>query len=350
MGIAVAMVTSWGCRCGIANYSRDLTSALAQEGAEVYVVRLPRFGTKNTDIMRNIAERIPIDKVDLIHIQHEYGLYQGHDITFYNMLKQLKKPVVSTMHAAGKWEVDEVIAQVSSKVIVHNEFCKSRFEYSNTVIIPHGAKPSKATPIEAAKRSVGVDPKIPIVGYLGFISSWKGIETVVEAMRNIGDAGLLIGGGWFTETDTEYIYKLKDASLKALPNRVQWLGFVPDEKLANVYGAMDVLVYPSRFATESGALITALSYGKAVIASNLAPFREKEKLGALMTFENAKDLAEKIKFLLKNNDARHKLEESAYKYAESTSWQVVAKQHVRLYEQVLKETVSLLTKPEDKTS
>lgn len=335
MGLKIAMVSSWACRCGIASYSRDLSYALAEEGVEVYIVRLPRFGTKNAEILRNIAERIPLDKIDLIHVQEEYGLYQGHDVAFYNVLKQLKKPVITTMHSAGMWEVDEVIAQVSSKVIVHNEFCRSRFEYPNTVIIPHGATPSKTTPSEVAKKSVGVNPRIPIVGYLGFISSYKGIETIIEAMRNIEDAGLLIAGGWFTEKDTEYMYRLKEASFKALPNRVQWLGFVPDEKLPNVYGSMNVLVYPSRFSTESGALITALSYGKAVIASNLSPFKEKEKLGALMTFENAKDLEEKIKLLLKNSDVRSNLEEGARKYSEATSWSKVAKMHVKLYEEVL---------------
>jgi glycosyltransferase involved in cell wall biosynthesis len=345
MGLKIAMVSSWACRCGIASYSRDLSYALAQEGVEVYIVRLPRFGTKNAEIMRNIAERIPLDTIDLIHVQEEYGLYQGLDVTFYNLLKQLKKPVVTTMHSAGMWEVDEVIAQVSSKVIVHNEFCRSRFEYPNTVIIPHGATPSKTTPVGTAKKSVGVDPRIPIVGYLGFISSYKGIETIIEAMRNIEDAGLLIAGGWFTEKDTEYMYRLKEASFKALPNRVQWLGFVPDEKLPNVYGAMDVLVYPSRFATESGALITALSYGKAVISSDLSPFKEKEKLGALMTFENAKDLEEKIKFLLKDADARRKLEEAAMKYATSTSWSVVAKQHIKLYQEVLDSVKEVVGNP-----
>jgi glycosyltransferase involved in cell wall biosynthesis len=126
-----------------------------------------------------------------------------------------------------------------------------------------------------------------------------------------------------------------------LRGRCKWLGYVPDEQLATAYGAMDILVYPSRFATESGALLTALSHGKAVIASNLPPFKEKEKLGALMTFKGVEDLKRKIKRLLKDEALRHRLEEGAKAYAESVSWPKVAEKHLRLYEEILNRRVTI---------
>ena len=98
---------------------------------------------------------------------------------------------------------------------------------------------------------------------------------------------------------------------------------------------MNLLVYPSIYATESGALLMAVSHGKAVIARDIPPFREKAHVGALTTFSDVDDLAEKIRWLLKDGEARRRLEEGARKYAEQNSWLAVAKKHLSLYRKVL---------------
>jgi len=337
MGMRIALCSPWMVRCGIYTYSRNLAEAIADLGHEVYIVRLPRFGIKTPDLVRLVAEKFPRD-ADLFVISHEYGLFHGFEGDFYGELKKLypDKPLITIMHSVGNFMVDRVVAEVSRAVIVHNKFCFKRFGYpKKTVIIPHGAKPVKCPPREESKKSLGIDPRIPIVGYCGFISTYKGLETLIEAMTKIPQAALLIGGGWHAGPDTTYITNLKQTSLSLLPGRCQWLGYVPDEKLATVYGAMDVVVYPSRFATESGALIMALSHGKAVIASNVPPFKEKEKVGALMTFKSVNDLRRKIRKLLKDKSLREKYEKNAWEYAMKTSWKEVAKKHIKLYEEVL---------------
>lgn len=337
MGLNIAMVTPWAVRCGIYSYSRSLAETIANLGHDVYIIRLPRFGVKTPEILQTVVDSVPVDKVDLVHVQHEYGLYQNLEKTFFYALKRLGKPLITTMHSAGAWEVDRIIADTSTRIIVHNEFCFRRFSYPNTGIIPHGASPLKSPPPprEECKKSLGIDPRTQIVGYLGFISSYKGLEQLIEAMIKIPKAGLLIGGGWHTERETEYTFKLKEYTLKMLPNRCRWLGFVSDEDLSRVYGAMDLFCYPSRFMTESGALLAALSHGKAVITSHLRPTREKAKLGALMTFKSVKDLRRKIKRLLKDDDARRKLEEGAKKYCENNSWKSIATKHLILYRSLL---------------
>lgn len=334
----VALISPWAVKCGIYTYSRDLSEALADAGVDVYVVRLPRFGIKTQDIMKLVANSVP-EEVDLVHVQHEYGLYRGLEGVFYGVegLKRLGKPVVTTMHSVGNFDVDPLVSKNSDVVVVHNEYCSRRFDYRN-VIIPHGCGgPFKCPPEDECKKKLGIDPRAPLVGYVGFISSYKGLEWVVEAMAKIPDAGLLIGGGWHTSGDeTRYIEKLKRDSMELLPGRCQWLGYVPDNRLSTVYGAMRIVVYPSRMITESGALLMALSHGKAVIASDLRPVREKRKLGALMTFKNVGDLRRKIKRLLKEEEMRRKLEEGAKKYAEDNAWSPnIAERHIKLYEDVL---------------
>ena len=71
MGLKIAMITPFAQRCGIASYSRDLCNALAEQGVDVYIVRAPRLGIKNAELLNDVADRVPFDKVDLIHVQHE---------------------------------------------------------------------------------------------------------------------------------------------------------------------------------------------------------------------------------------------------------------------------------------
>jgi glycosyltransferase involved in cell wall biosynthesis len=287
--------------------------------------------------MLDVAERVPYNDVDLIHVQHEYGLFQGLEAPFFTQLRMGGKPIVSTCHAVGNYELDVLISGVSNKVIVHNEFCKNRFGLPNAVIIPHGTTPTLATEREKAKQAMGIEKTAPVVGYLGYISNYKGLETLIQAMVKVPKAGLMICGGWHVEggDETGYIDRLREWSKKLLEKRVKWIGYVPDDRLADAYGAMDVLCYPSRFSTESGSLLHGIAYGRAVIASNVAPFKEKEQMGILQTFENVDDLAQKIQFLLDNPNERLKLSEAASKYAEKTSWPKVAKAHVELYKKLL---------------
>ena len=337
MGLKITMISTWKTRCGIATYSEALCDALAELGIEVYVVRFPRFGRKSSETMRDIAERVPRDKVSLIHVQHEYGLFQGLDVDFYKYLQALGKPIVTTMHAVGHIQFDPAIYQLSSKVIVHNKFCARQFKFLVTTI-PHGVKVVDCPPMEECKKAWGIDPRMKIVGYCGFIGPNKGIEMLLEAVAKVENAGLLVAGGWHTSgPDTQYVNDLKQASFALLPNRCQWIGYVPDDKLSIAYGAMNMAAYPSFAATESGALLTAIGHGKAVLASNLPPFKEKEEVGALMTFTNVEDMATKIKQILEDDELRHKLEAGAKAYAESVSWKVVAQKHIELYESVLNE-------------
>jgi len=330
----IAMVAPHGVKCGIASYTRDLSEALAEKGVDIYIVRLPRFGKKSHAIFGQVINHIPVSDVDMIHVQHEYGLYNNMEATFYDGLKRLGKPIVSTMHAVGRLQIDRKISEVSDRIIVHNQFCKKSLRFDSEVI-HHGCKPSKTRPRGEAMKSFGIDERVPMVGYCGFISPYKGLEALIEAVSRIPKSALLLGGGWHAGPGTQYIASLNQMTQALLPNRCQWLDFVPDEELPMAYGAMDVVVYPSVYATESGALLMALSHGKAVIANRLPPFKEKEKLGALTTFRGINSLVKKIRKILRDDEYKISLEDGARAYVEANTWSKVAEQHIELYERLL---------------
>lgn len=340
----LAQLSPWHVRCGIAIYTEGLSRGLAEHGAEVYVVRLHRWGRKDETYYRWYVSRVP-KEVALIHCQFEYSLYgakapdpEGCATAFYEGLKRHGKPIVTTMHSTGMFEVDRIVERMSGRVIVHNEYMKRLFGGECTVI-PMGCTPSEPLPMEKAKEQLGLKGKV--VGYVGFVAPYKGLETLIEAVHGIPEVTLLIGGGYHIGRETDYIMGLKQLSLKLLPNRCRWLGYVPEEELPTVYGSMDIVAYPSIFMSESGALLMALSYGKAVVCSNLPPVLEKEKLGILVTFKSrdTEDLKYKIDLLLSDSDQKKCLEDKARMYSGAVTWNHIAKVHLKLYREVLESKV-----------
>ena len=342
--LKIAVISPFFNKCGIATYSEYLCKALGELDIEVYGIKLPRFGEKTPEILQNVVDKIPKD-ISVIHCQHEYGLYQFLEKPFYAMLKLLGKPIVTTVHATG-YKNDATISEGSDRVIVHNQFCADRFRYPS-VIIPHGTSLVKCPEKDACKKTYSIDPRIPVVGYLGFIAEMKGLETLISAITKVPNVALLICGGWHLGEGTQYIWDLKEKTLQALQGRCQWAGFIPDEQLSVAYGSMDILVYPSIGMSESGALLLAMSHGKAVISTSLQPNLEKEKLGALMTFKtnDVEDLASKIELLLSNNEQREKLERGAISYCEGVEWPKIAQLHIDLYNEVLAEVKKPIDNP-----
>jgi glycosyltransferase involved in cell wall biosynthesis len=334
----VAMLTSWLVKCGIASYSWYLSHALANEGCEIYVVRLSRFGTRDENYLRNYAEEVPLD-VDVIHIQNEYSFFQWQELVFYSALKDRltffnkKIPIVTTMHATGNLTADRVVASYSDAVIVHNVFGANQFKLPCAVIPMGVQKVEKHSSPELCKKRWGL--KGPTVGMFGFISAYKGLELLIRAIAQNPDATLIVGGGWHVNTQTPYIVNVKRYANRVAPGRVLWLGYLSEEDMPLFFGACDVMVYAHHMISESMSLNTALAYGKATLTSNLPPFREKAKKNVVAVFTDADDLAGKLKALLVEPELRRQLEANAEKYAKENSWTNISKKHLKLYESLL---------------
>jgi len=332
--VKVALLSPWAVRCGIASYTSDLAFALSKQDVDVYVVRLHRLGAKSVEYFEALASR-RIPKVDLIHVQHEYGLLQGGEAVLYGTLRQRQgaTPIVTTMHGVGAPVPDEIVADNSDQVIVHNKWCEEKYGHP-CAVIPHGVTPEKTVLMEEAKDRLKLEG--PVVTVFGFVGPYKGYE---QAIRLIGmdfpGVNLLAAGGWHVDLETTYIARMKELANALAPGQVKWTGWVEKDMLPVVFGASDVVLYLSKYITESGALLTALGHGRCVLANSLAPNREKEAEGALTTFSKEGELVMKLEELLQNPALRHKYEEGARSYAEKNSWDSVAAMHRSLYGELL---------------
>ena len=145
------------------------------------------------------------------------------------------------------------------------------------------------------------------VGYAGRVSSEKGLEYLVSAVKR-KDIRMVFAGPYGEDVAGENLYY--QSILNFLEkNRVKYkfFGSLSGGKLVAFYRAVDLLVLPSINRTEAFGMVQAeaMILGTPVVASNLPGVRVPiglTKMGILVEPKNSADLAEAIKKILKNRE------------------------------------------------
>ena len=334
----VALVAPWGkwVRCGIRTYSEELARALARQGTDVWVVPHVRFGRPTPEYAEWLADRALSVGAPVIHVQHEYGIWGGlmnlgpfRD--FVARLKEAGAKVVVTMHSTGVVPPYEAeIVNIADRVIVHNEFMRSRLGVSDKVaVIPHGASAVRHDPAEARER-LGLPKDKVIVLHFGFIDFRKGTDLAIRAFREADpeDAVLVIAGGWHVEGETPYIRSVR--GMVRGDSRIIMRGWVDDGEVDLYFSAADVVLQPSRAVSESGVVQKALAHGKPTVVLEHPAFRNRPVIQA-----SPATLPKVLRDLIASPDLRRSVSSEALEYAKSVSWDRVASMHASLYESLL---------------
>jgi glycosyltransferase involved in cell wall biosynthesis len=209
-------------------------------------------------------------------------------------------------------------------------------------VIPHGPffYDLPASGLEQTLRSFEVEPDKVLVLWQGIIFPYKGIDLLLRSWQqveaNVDGACLVIAGTGAPELLEQIRGQVKDLDMK----RVQLhFRFISTEELVALYRASDVVVYPYRAITTSGALATGLALGKAIVASDLPVFRELLTSGEnalLVDPQNSAELGGALTKLIQDRVLR---EQFAQKVREMNfgdqSWLSIAKKTVQTYESVL---------------
>ncbi|RLB74763.1 MAG: glycosyl transferase, partial [Deltaproteobacteria bacterium] len=127
--------------CGIATYTQYLTDALRAKQTDIYVVShiggtgqqvFPAFDYEDGDLGEKAFSTMVRFTPDIVHIQHEFGLYGKHlgvsVVPLILEFKMLGIPVVSTLHTvytdmdAAHRTILEAVITNSDRVIVHEPY------------------------------------------------------------------------------------------------------------------------------------------------------------------------------------------------------------------------------------
>lgn len=147
-------------------------------------------------------------------------------------------------------------------------------------VIPHGPLFASSHSAIDARRRLGLDPKVLIFLAQGVLSPYKGTDLLLDAWArmlkelpaHMPRPALVIAGRGQPSVVSDIMNRV---AVNQLDSTVRLdLGYIPANRLPLYFEAADVLCFPYRDITTSGALCTGLSYNKPIIASDLATFRE----------------------------------------------------------------------------
>ncbi|MFB3077771.1 MAG: glycosyltransferase, partial [Lysobacterales bacterium] len=200
-------------QCGIATFTTQLLEAIAlnapdkacwavamndrQEGY-AYPSQV-RFEINQSQLNEYslAADLLNLNQVDVLCLQHEYGIFGGQRGSFIiELLSVLKMPVVTTLHTLLEDPTDEEqriimqLAELSDRLVVMSErsvdFLRNIYHVQEEKIvrIHHGIPEVPLVNSEVYKGKFSVNGKQVILTF-GLLSPGKGIEVVINALPEI---------------------------------------------------------------------------------------------------------------------------------------------------------------------
>lgn len=256
------------------------------------------------------------------------------------IVKAHKKKIIWTWHnlephdnvSKLDFSGNQVLAENADLIIFHSAWAevqcrKKHFITANTVIMPHGnydgVYPSPRDRSQVMGE-LGLDQKKPVVGFLGAIRAYKGLDVACEALEILGDTVQFLCAG---NPHPSFDFDALSNNLAKINGAVVVPRMISDQEFSDYANACEILLLPYKEVTGSGALLAALSLGKGIVASDLPFFREVlegfPSAGILVKPNDPSALASGIcKSLEISADVRTK---SARTVADNFSWNKVVK-------------------------
>jgi glycosyltransferase involved in cell wall biosynthesis len=306
------------------------------------------------------AEFLNFNNIDMVCLQHEYGIFGGPAGShILDLLRGLKMPVVTTLHTVlrepnpDQLMVMEEIAKLSDRLIVmsqlSSQFLQEIFKVPGGKIdmVPHGVPDFPFLDPNFYKDRFGVEGKAVLLTF-GLLSPNKGIENVIQALPQIlakhSNVAYIVAGA----THPHVLRREGDRYRESLQALAKQVGvekqviffdrFVDPEEMAAFIGSADIYITPYRHEAQvvSGTLAYALGAGKAIISTPYWHAIEllDDRRGALVPFHNPEAIAHKTIELLNTPATRHAMRKRAYLFARDMVWKRVAQGYMESFTRV----------------
>jgi glycosyltransferase involved in cell wall biosynthesis len=356
----VSLLTSWNDRCGIAEYSRLLVQALERR-VEVEVV--PATFLKSARAVYAAMGRA-LDQGDVAHVQHSYAFFGGmHPLRsgWAPLAGAVTKPLLATVHELDMRPTGAYHLPPALETAYKERFNRSVFLHpairrwlvhsaalrdglvrlgapeERVFYIPHpiAGPPEQFPDPEPLRRSLGLVRRRPLV-ILGFLARRKGYDVALEALRRLPPEFVLVaaGGEHTADRSGTEAWLREEATRAGVADRLRITGYLSTEALEQVTALAEVILAPFHEMSASGSLSYALARGKAVIASDLP---ENQGLGCVRLFPagDAASLAAAIEEVAESPLLKRELSEAAARYADAHSYEALADQTLRIYEEMV---------------
>ena len=361
-------------KCGIATFTSDLLAAVAAahpqsqcfsvsvndiQGGYEYP-EVVRFEIEEQDLSSYLraADFLNISNVDIVCLQHEFGIFGGpaggHILA---LLRELRMPVVTTLHTilreprAEQRRVIHQLVALSTRLVVMTERGRQMLQRiyqappAKIDLIPHGIPDVGFVDPNDFKEQFGVEGRVVLLTF-GLLSPNKGIEYVLNALPHVlaefPDVVYIVLGATHPNELREHgeAYRLSLEILakknKLEKNVIFYNRFVELENLKEFIGAADLYITPylNEAQITSGTLAYTFGAGKVVVSTPYWHAAEllAEDHGVLVPFGDAPAIAREVIDLLRDDTRRHAIRKNAYNLGREMVWSNVARLYMRSFE------------------
>ena len=362
-------------KCGIATFTTDLRTAVALEFPTTQCLVVPvndieggydyppevrfEFAEQELSSYLRAADFLNITDVDVLCVQHEFGIYGGlAGSHLLALLHELRMPIVTTLHTIlrepnpDQRRVMRELIRLSTRLVVMvekgREFLLDVYQAPADKIdlIPHGIPDMPFADPNYFKDEFGVAGKKVLLTF-GLLSLHKGIEYALRALPGIitefPNTVFIVVGQTHPNLlrDEGELYRLslermaKDLGVQK--HVVFFNRFVEQEELMRFIGAADIYLTPYLIETQitSGTLAYAFGAGNAVVSTPYWHATEllTQERGKLVPFRDAEAIAGAVIDLLHDEPLRHSMRKNAYQMGRDMVWSRVAQLYVKSFYQ-----------------
>lgn len=371
--------------CGVAEYTRFLARSLKTIQPKISVnvfsdlgeeaglrfdgeitVR-PAFVSGGSDDYRRLLNELSAaDGVDILHVQHEYGIFGRHDRILDACLEakeeRLIKKLVFTLHTVyhPSTNIPEVLEfqsrlKLVDAIVVHSYLME--FELQNQLVdpklirrIPHGTllNPYLDEDRKTLAESLRLDcEKLRglILSTVGFLRRDKGLDLLAKAVNELKhireNFTLLIAGEQkiMSPEDEKMMREIKEEAEKL--NIIFFDKYLSDDEILEITALSDLIILPYKDLigkySVSGILHLSMGSFKPIIGTRVPRLLELYQFSPRITVTptDSKELSRMIRWCMRNYDYVVAYMSSLYSYAVRTQWVRMARRHLSLYRELL---------------
>jgi len=357
-------------RCGIATFTYDLATTVGdREIVALHPADEP--GPYPAEVHHRIRRDVQADYVavaralndcgvDVVSIQHEYGIWGGNDGAYVlDFVRALRVPAVATLHTVlrhptlSQRRILKDLIDASAATVVMSQTAASLLTHAYAVdptrveIVPHGVPDLPLVAPDTVKPRLRLQGRSVILSF-GLLGPGKGYESAIAAMPAVVKAVPSVSYVILGATHPDLLHREGEAYRRSLEAKAAALGvtdhvqfvdrFVGRVELGTWLEAADVFVtpYPNLDQIVSGTLSYAMGAGKAIVSTPYAYARERlaHGRGRLVPAASSNALAETFIELLRDPALRASLGRRAYEYSRPMVWREVGAAYARVFARV----------------
>lgn len=361
--------------CGLATFTQDLITAIDNIGLiDTNVIAINSMENRVYDSKvisgigqhermdyLNAAKKLNDSDIDLLVIEHEYGIFGGeHGDYILDLINNLEIPLVTTLHTVlsepdlKQRLIVNTLGKKSAKIVTMAKNTKNILQSVYGVdpgkieVIHHGVPKKLIQSRESLKKKYGYENK-QIISTFGLLGPGKGLEHGIEAISKVvkdnKDVLYLVLGQThpaLKEEGQSYRNKLEELVEKLdLGDNVKFINkYLTKDEIIQYLQLSDIYLTPymGKDQAVSGTMAYAVGYGRVIVSTPYLYAREMlaDGRGLLAEFNNPDSMADCIKYIIQNPGKKAAMERNTIKIGRTMYWDKVAKRYIEVFLNIIK--------------